>query len=154
MKKLLTAALALAALGAQAAGPYDGIYQSATNLNAFLSVNTTGTRIIVANLNALAPNNVPLATPIGVYTPLQTTAWDLWTGTINLSTSVANVSGNAFYGACQQSVQMTFDPNTLNPTYVSLTVYSPKQTLAGTAQGINCSKILTNTVTTATYNKL
>ncbi|MDD0813795.1 lectin like domain-containing protein [Curvibacter sp. HBC28] len=117
---------------AAAAANYDGIYQSSSNSNSYLSVHQNGSSMIIANFNTVGAVAVPQSTVLGSYRPERQDIWDLYQGT--LSGNVGTLSGQLLFGACQTQVSAIFTSTT-----VQLNLSGLSATAAGAAQSVNCS---------------
>lgn len=136
MKKLIFA-LCFASLiqAANAAGQFDGVYVNLASSGSYLSIHTNNNKVIATAYGIIPASGIKVSSLIGDVSVRQLNTWDLYQGTI--SGSVASLSGQVFYNACNVSV-------TLNLTESGGTVFvtSASNTLVGNSSGVNCSAFL------------
>jgi hypothetical protein len=120
---------------ANAAGPYDGVYQYGLS-PAYYSVHQNGNTLLVVSLGQIA-NTGSVSISAGPYniTPGTIGDWDYALGGIN--GNAARISGLDLYGTCRTTTDVTFENGTATATFVSAV-----NTPFGTAQGINCQQLL------------
>ena len=142
-QKRLVIALAAAAFSAgaaNAAGPFDGIYQ--VDPNNFFSVHqgtVSGTpRVFVSIFQSAktAPATNAVVT-IGTFRPELFSYWSLLGGGINAVTGVATVSGATDFGFCNSTYTIKL-VNANNDLSYRLTSSTP--TPLGTSQGFSCGQ--------------
>ena len=117
-----------------AAGPFDGIYQLA-GTEEFYSVHQNGSRMIVGNFIVGRFPIAMLLTNGQQFNATRLDYWNLFSGPI--SGSVAQLQGEAVFGACFLSATANF-----TQAGATVTVNSVSQTLAGSGQGTNCAAVL------------
>lgn len=145
---LAFAAAVLSAGAANAAGPFDGIYQ--VNPNFFFSVHQ-GTvsgkpRVFVSIFQSArtAPATNAVLT-IGSFRPELLSYWELLGGDINAVTGVATVSGAVQFGFCDATYTIKL-VNANNDLSYRLTSIAP--TPLGTSQGYSCGQSIQADFTT------
>lgn len=132
MKKTITVALLGIALSAHAAGPYDGIYQSADGSQEWVSVQTNGNTAIATYYSVIPTTGVVFSSGIGSVVPSQTNVWNLLLG--SWSGNTLNVSGQLNYNACAVNATAVF-----TSTGTTVTITNSQNTATGTRSGVNCS---------------
>ncbi len=126
-----------------AAGAYDGVYQYGLS-PAYYSVHQNGNQLILVALGSLSvTGNIPI-TIAGTYTvrPPTIEYWGYSMGTILGNT--ARISGVALFGACQSTVDVTFD----NSGGAAVTLVSYVNTAFGSSQGVNCLSVMQSVAST------
>ncbi|RUP35185.1 MAG: hypothetical protein EKK45_01875 [Curvibacter sp.] len=147
MKKVL-ATLALSASSlAMAAGVYDGIYSNQNIANEYLSVHTSGSRMIVTEYTAATSNGtVYFSSPIGTVRPPAVPVWQLFSGTLVGST--VSLTGQYPFNACDVGLTVNF-----TTTGLTLSFTGAVNNTIGNSTGVSCSS-LPSLVGTQSYLKI
>lgn len=133
-KKLLSTALAICG-NAMAAGPYDGVYAHATAPNSYISVHTSGDRIIATQYEILSASGITLQSEIGSVTPRQVNTWQLLGGTI--SGNSAKLSGQLMFNQCNVQISASFTGSAI-AAYITNATSSG----AGSWSSMNCQALV------------
>jgi hypothetical protein len=122
---------------AEAAGPYDGVYQYGLS-PVYYSIHQNGNQLLAVTLGIL-PTNGTVEVTVGSYSiaPTSLGNWDYATGVIN--GGVARVTGIGLYGACVSTSDVAFSNGVATVTFVSAV-----NTPFGTTQGVNCAKLISD----------
>lgn len=138
MKRVCIAAAALLAGQVFAAGQFDGIYQSAADSSLYLSVHASGSTLIVASFfSDFTPPVMVVSTDVGKIIPKQLNTWELFQGTLNITTGAAVVSGEEVFNACKTSYNIAFSASSL-----TVNQNSAAATPLGVSQGANCGSLI------------
>lgn len=129
-------AIALAVYGhAQAAGAYDGVYADPATPNHYISVHTSGDRIIATQYQISPASGVTFQTAIGSVIPRQINSWQLLGGTI--SGASARLSGQLMFNQCNVEVTASFTGST-----VDVRINNAASSGAGSSSSIECQALV------------
>lgn len=136
MKKLIAAACLAVTGAAWANGPYDGLYQSATDQKSFLMVQQNGPQVLVTNYFSI-PTIGGIAFYYGNVTvkPSEVLVWNGFMGRLDGNRAV--VTGLAINMMCDATVEIIF-----NGPALSGNVLQVVQTKEGAAQGVPCGSLM------------
>jgi hypothetical protein len=115
-----------------AAGPYDGIYQSTTDSNDYVSLHQSGNSVIIANFSVGAVTGVTLTGSFGTIGPRSLDTWELYQGT--MTGTHGSISGEGPFRACNTSWSLDIDA----AGNANATLTGVARTASGTAQNVNC----------------
>lgn len=118
-----------------AAGPYDGVYAHATAPNSYISVHTSGDRIIATQYEILSASGITLQSEIGSVTPRQVNTWQLLGGTI--SGNSAKLSGQLMFNQCNVQISASFTGSAI-AAYITNATSSG----AGSWSSMNCQALV------------
>jgi hypothetical protein len=119
-----------------AAGPFDGLYQSAANEKSFFMVQQNAGQLLVANYYALKTDGT-----IAIYydrftaKPPELLIWDAYMGPLKGDT--ATVTGLVINMMCDATFDISFDATTLTAKLVKIV-----QTTVGKTQGTPCAQLI------------
>lgn len=132
-KTLIGAAMALFSWAAVAAGPYDGIYQSARSNTTYISVHQNGGNMIAAIFGSLKNGgNTSFSNSAGSITPVNLETWEAVKG--GIVGNVATLAGTVNYEGCEEIYRVVFDGN----GGAVVTILSSVSTPRGFAYRLNC----------------
>lgn len=132
-KKLAGFGLALSmTTSAMAAGPYDGIYQSASSPSTYASVHQNGASLIVALFTIGGVTGVSVAGTFGMVSNANLDTWVLYQGAMIGTHAV--LTGESTFHACSPSINFDIDSS----GNAVITVTALARTALGVSQNVVC----------------
>ena len=136
MKRTLAAALIAAAFTANAAGPYDGVYQSNTNPQLFYSLHQNGSALLMTTYTGI-PSDGSIVFRFGSanFAPSTIYTWEVQGGQVVGNRAI--LTGGSLQNSCNVTIQLD-----ITPSEITGTVLSSLPSTTGVAQGMPCSTLI------------